>query len=91
MLMLAGYVASRASVKSAAFDIVAGVGKSLPLAGALFLIGSLGLAGIPPTIPRRPLRFHSLLKDGIETPPLPLVRLRRITRSVPRGVWSVYH
>mgnify|MGYP001144183546 CR=1 FL=1 len=49
------------------------------------------LAGIPPTIPRRPLRFHSLLKDGIETPPLPLVRLRRITRSVPRGVWSVYH
>jgi multicomponent Na+:H+ antiporter subunit D len=49
MLMLAGYVASRASVKSAAFDVVTGVGKSLPLAGALFFIGSLGLAGIPPT------------------------------------------
>jgi multicomponent Na+:H+ antiporter subunit D len=49
MLMLAGYVASRASVKSAAFDVITGVGKSLPLAGALFFIGSLGLAGIPPT------------------------------------------
>lgn len=49
MLMLAGYVASRASIKSAAFDVVTGVGKKLPLAGALFFIGSLGLAGIPPT------------------------------------------
>ncbi len=49
MLMLAGYVASRASVKSAAFHVVRGVGKPLPLAGALFFIGSLGLAGIPPT------------------------------------------
>jgi len=49
MLMLAGYVASRAPIKSAAFNIVTGVGKSIPAAGALFLIGSLGLAGIPPT------------------------------------------
>jgi multicomponent Na+:H+ antiporter subunit D len=49
MLMLAGYIASRASVKSAAFEVVTGVGKSLPLAGALFFIGGLGLAGIPPT------------------------------------------
>lgn len=49
MLMLAGYIASRASVKSAAFDVVSGVGKPLPLAGALFFIGGLGLAGIPPT------------------------------------------
>lgn len=49
MLMLAGYVASRASIKSAAFNIVTGVGKSIPVAGALFFIGSLGLAGIPPT------------------------------------------
>ncbi len=49
MLMLAGYVASRASVKSAAFDVVTGVGRSLPLAGTLFFIGGLGLAGIPPT------------------------------------------
>ena len=49
MLMLAGYVASRAPVKSAAFDVVAGVGRSIPAAGALFFIGSLGLAGIPPT------------------------------------------
>ncbi len=49
MLMLAGYVASRASVKSAAFDVVSGVGRPLPLAGVLFFIGGLGLAGIPPT------------------------------------------
>ena len=49
MLMLAGYVASRASVKSAAFEVVTGVGRPLPMAGALFFIGGLGLAGIPPT------------------------------------------
>ena len=49
MLMLAGYIASRASIKSAAFDIVTGAGKSLPAAGLLFFIGSLALAGIPPT------------------------------------------
>jgi multicomponent Na+:H+ antiporter subunit D len=49
MLMLAGYLASRAPVKSAAFDSVTGVGRSTPQAGVLFLIGSLGLAGIPPT------------------------------------------
>lgn len=49
MLMLAGFVASRASVKSAAFDVVTGVGRPLPFAGALFFLGALGLAGIPPT------------------------------------------
>ena len=49
MLMLAGNVASRASVKSASFEIVTGVGRKLPLAGALFFLGGLGLSGIPPT------------------------------------------
>ncbi|MBK8985989.1 MAG: hypothetical protein IPM39_07890 [Chloroflexi bacterium] len=49
MLMLAGYVASRASVKSAAFAVVTGVGRPLPAAGILFFMGSLALAGIPPT------------------------------------------
>jgi multicomponent Na+:H+ antiporter subunit D len=49
MLMLAGYVASHASIKSAAFDIVTGVGKPLPAAGFLFFLGGLALAGIPPT------------------------------------------
>jgi multicomponent Na+:H+ antiporter subunit D len=47
--MLAGYVASRASIKSAAFDTITGVGKPLPAAGFLFFLGSLALAGIPPT------------------------------------------
>ena len=49
MLMLAGYVASRAPVKSAAFDVVTGVGKYLPAAGLLFFLGGLSLSGIPPT------------------------------------------
>jgi len=49
MLMLAGYVASRAPVKSADFEVVSGVGRSAPGAGVLFFLGSLGLAGIPPT------------------------------------------
>jgi multicomponent Na+:H+ antiporter subunit D len=49
LLMLAGYVASRASIKSAAFDTITGVGKPLPAAGFLVFLGSLALAGIPPT------------------------------------------
>jgi multicomponent Na+:H+ antiporter subunit D len=49
MLMLAGSVASRTKVKSAAFEVVTGVGRYMPFAGALFFIGSLALAGIPPT------------------------------------------
>ena len=49
MLMIAGVVASRAPVKSAAFDVVAGVGRTLPGVGGLFFVGSLGLAGVPPT------------------------------------------
>ncbi len=49
LLMLAGYVASYAPVKSTAFAAISGVGRSLPAAGMLFFIGILGLAGIPPT------------------------------------------
>lgn len=49
MLMVAGAVASRAPVKSAAFANITGLGKSLPFLGALFLMGGLALAGIPPT------------------------------------------
>lgn len=49
MLMLAGYVASRTPVKSADFEVVSGVGREAPGAGVLFFLGSLGLAGIPPT------------------------------------------
>lgn len=49
MLMLAGAMASRAAVKSASFKVVTGVGKYHPLAGGLFLLGGIALAGIPPT------------------------------------------
>jgi multicomponent Na+:H+ antiporter subunit D len=49
MLMLAGYIASRAAIKSAAFDIVTGVGQAAPGAGILFFVGALALAGLPPT------------------------------------------
>ncbi len=48
MLMLAGNVASRAPIKTAAFDVIGGLGKTLPQAGALFLLGGMGLAGLPP-------------------------------------------
>ena len=49
LLMLAGAVASRAPVKTAAFEVVSGLGKSMPLAGLLFFAGGLALVGIPPT------------------------------------------
>lgn len=49
MLMLAGQVASRAPIKTAAFDVVQGLGKYMPASGALFFVGALALAGIPPT------------------------------------------
>lgn len=49
MLMLAGSVASHAPVKSAVFTVVQGVGKVVPFTGILFFLGSLALAGIPPT------------------------------------------
>jgi multicomponent Na+:H+ antiporter subunit D len=65
MLMLAGYVASRASIKSAAFDVVTGVGRPLPLAGVLFFVGSLGLAGIPPT--NGFISKMLFFKSGLET------------------------
>lgn len=49
MLMIAGYIASRAPVKSASFEVVQGVGKIAPFAGMLFFVGAMALAGIPPT------------------------------------------
>ncbi len=49
MLMLAGAIASRAPVKSAAFKVVVGVGKCSPYAGVLFFLGGIALAGLPPT------------------------------------------
>lgn len=49
MLMLAGLVASRAPVKSASFATITGVGRTLPWAGVLFVLGGMALMGLPPT------------------------------------------
>ncbi len=49
MLMLAGYLASRAPAKTASFEVIHGIGKSMPFAGVLFFIGAMALAGVPPT------------------------------------------
>lgn len=49
MLMLAGSVASRAPVKTARFSIIQGVGRGYPFIGVLFVLGGMGLAGLPPT------------------------------------------
>jgi len=48
MLMLSGYLASRAPVKSASFSMIKGTGKYAPLAGVLFFLGGMALAGLPP-------------------------------------------
>lgn len=48
LLMLAGAMASRVAVKSAAFANLTGLGKGAPFLGALFLLGGMALAGIPP-------------------------------------------
>jgi multicomponent Na+:H+ antiporter subunit D len=48
MLMLSGYLASRAPVKTASFGVIRGTGKYAPLAGVLFFLGGMALAGIPP-------------------------------------------
>jgi multicomponent Na+:H+ antiporter subunit D len=48
LLMLAGYLASRAPVKTASFEAITGLGRYMPFAGVLFLLGGLGLVGIPP-------------------------------------------
>ena len=48
MLMLSGYLASRAPVKTASFSVVRGVGRYAPAAGVLFFLGGMALAGVPP-------------------------------------------
>jgi len=49
LLMLSGYLASHAPVKTAAFSVLRGTGNHAPLAGVIFFVGGMALAGIPPT------------------------------------------
>ena len=49
MLMISGGMASRASVKSAAFDVLTGLGKTSKPTGVAFFIGAIALVGLPPT------------------------------------------
>ena len=48
LLMIAGAMAGRAPGHVAAFDALRGLGVGMPAAGALFLLGGLALAGVPP-------------------------------------------
>ncbi|MCO6453168.1 MAG: hypothetical protein J5I90_20475 [Caldilineales bacterium] len=49
LMMLTGAVASWSQTKTATYSGLRGLGRNMPLAGILFLIASLALAGIPPT------------------------------------------
>lgn len=64
MLMLAGAVASRAPIKTAAFEVITGLGKGMPAIGVLFFLGGLALAGIPPT--NGFISKMTLFRSGIE-------------------------
>lgn len=48
LLMLAGLVASRTTIKTSSIDLSHGVGSGMPWISALFFTGGLALAGIPP-------------------------------------------
>ncbi len=48
LLMLSGYLASRAPIKTASFSVVRGVGHFAPFAGILFFFAGMALAGLPP-------------------------------------------
>lgn len=48
MLMLSGLVGSRLKPKSTDYEAIQGTGKELRLAGLLFMLGGISLAGLPP-------------------------------------------
>jgi multicomponent Na+:H+ antiporter subunit D len=48
LLMLTGVVSSRTKTKTARLTDIGGVGKTMALTNALYLLGGLALAGIPP-------------------------------------------
>ncbi|MBE0409592.1 MAG: hypothetical protein IBX69_07660 [Anaerolineales bacterium] len=74
MLMLAGTVSSRAPTKTAAFTAITGLGKVVPVSGWLFLLGGMGLAGIPPM--NGFISKLILIRSGIEIEEyLPLILL----------------
>ncbi len=73
MLMLAGAVASRSKVKSANFETLTGLGRLTPAAGVMFFIGSLALAGLPPT--NGFISKLLLFRSGIELQAIPVLIL----------------
>lgn len=48
LLMLTGVISSRTVGKTARITRIAGVGKKLPLTSALYFLGGMALAGVPP-------------------------------------------
>lgn len=48
LLMITGYIASRTAAKTSRLSEIGGAGKTLPLAGVLYFVGGLALAGVPP-------------------------------------------
>jgi multicomponent Na+:H+ antiporter subunit D len=48
LLMITGYIASRTVAKTSRLTEIGGAGKTLPLAGILYFVGGLALAGVPP-------------------------------------------
>ena len=48
-LTITALIGPNGAGKTTLFNVVTGVGKPFPMAGILFFIGGLGLAGIPPT------------------------------------------
>jgi len=95
MLMLAGAVASRAPVKTASFQVVTGLGRTMPATGVLFFLGGLALAGIPPT--NGFISKMLLFSSGIEAQAFPalaivgvasILTLIYVTRAFMRIWWQ---
>ena len=73
LLMLTGVVSSRTQTKTARLTEIAGVGKHLALTNALYLLGGLALAGVPPL--NGFISKLALVRGGIEAESWPVLGL----------------